>query len=718
MSKNLDFTRNSKELRDTMKWNKVVYTREQLKTAKGTIGDIIFQKDIDLKYEWVEPQLTDNGGTIINTNGDTIGSWKAIFSGNVNPIWFGVKSGESAYSTANSIAFDKVRTYCKNNSLKAVLPDGNYYISETLVLDYDFSGTSRKNTVIIQNFPNLKYGDGEMYATYDDMISSELETRLYYHYSDTTKNIFEYVFPKTAVVQLISHEYLEVSNFSVKGGNDAIYNDDTLTRVIPVTCVSTFNFNLDNKEMIHHFNRSKLSNIRAYNGYVLYALTGWISIFDSLFGTGGYIGAYMYEFNNNSIDIKMENVKLPLDIHEADVLFFNTVSAEGYISMLPSQMSRCKNIEINGIYVESNGTNNPLFEIGVREAVNPPWNDYNKCFNINILNCLPGTVTGDTLAPVLKIDSANGITLTGLQIQLDRPNVSTTNLSMNVNHNGFVTTSNNIIKTIDNNIKPLNLSPNPVFKYNLSGYYFADRDSTHTIIESGVEITSPRCGKVIKVVADGNGLSGISLYLKYLDFPKYLKAGDQVSIGVWVYVPYTNDTKDYTPFLSSRIQDLDSNGSDGVGKSIVGKPVYITSTHIVPENLSHVIATLYMNTSGTMPAGTVMYLMSFDVFCGSNVIAAGNNNFNPDFSPIATDTGSYLKYKTTGVYYNNIEAGARIDNPDYGSVDGASPELVCNNFGDSFNYFIPIGIPPVLPTINQGAGTWWLNNGVLTQGSD
>jgi len=652
-----------------------------------------------------------------NDGGVVFDGWVRDDVENINPCWFGVKNGTSAFANDNSAAFEKTRMYCKTNLKKAVLPDGIFYISETLVLDYDFSGTSRKNTIIIQYFSNLRYGDGEMYATYENMMANELETRWYYHYSDTTKNIFEYTLPKTSVVQLISHEYLEVSNFSVKGGYDTINDDISLAKVLPVTCVSTFNFNTDNKEMIHHFNRSKLSNIRAYNGYVLYALTGWISIFDSLFGTGGYIGSYMYEFNNNSVDIKMENVKLPLDIHEANVLFFNTVSAEGFISLLPCQMSRCKNIEINGIYVESSGTNNPLFEIGVREAANPPWGDYNKCVNINILNCLPGTVTGDILAPVLNINNVNGVRLTGLQTQPDRDIVNTTSLSINVNHTGFLTTSNNIIKTIDNNIKPLNLSPNPIFKYNLSGYYFSDRYSTHTILESGVEVTSPRGGKIIKVVADGNGLSGISLYLKYLDFPKYLKAGDQVSIGAWVYVPYTTDTKDYTPFLSSRIQDLDSNGSDGVGKSIIGKPVYITSTHIVPDNLSHVIATLYMNTLGTMPAGTVMYVMSFDVFYGSNITAAGNSDFNKDFSPIAIDTGSYLKYKTIDVYTNNSEPGDRIDNPDYGSIAGSASELVCNNFGDSFSSFIPIGIPPVLPTTNQGAGTWFLDNGVLTAGS-
>ena len=65
--------------------------RDALKSRKGTLGDVVLQKDIALSYEWVEPQEVDNGGTIINVDGDTTGSWKAIYSGAVNVKWFGAK---------------------------------------------------------------------------------------------------------------------------------------------------------------------------------------------------------------------------------------------------------------------------------------------------------------------------------------------------------------------------------------------------------------------------------------------------------------------------------------------------------------------------------------------------------------------------------------------------------------------------------------------------
>jgi len=65
-----------------------IQDRDELKNTIGNIGQVIIQKDIALNYEWVEPQLEDNGGTIINPDGDSSGSWKAIYDGAVNVKWF------------------------------------------------------------------------------------------------------------------------------------------------------------------------------------------------------------------------------------------------------------------------------------------------------------------------------------------------------------------------------------------------------------------------------------------------------------------------------------------------------------------------------------------------------------------------------------------------------------------------------------------------------
>ena len=72
----------------------VVEDRETLRKTIGKVGAIALQKDIALNYEWVEPQLEDNGGTIINVDGDGSGSWKAIYYGAVNVKWFGAKETE------------------------------------------------------------------------------------------------------------------------------------------------------------------------------------------------------------------------------------------------------------------------------------------------------------------------------------------------------------------------------------------------------------------------------------------------------------------------------------------------------------------------------------------------------------------------------------------------------------------------------------------------
>lgn len=55
-----------------------VSDRDALKAKVGVLGDVVLQKDIALAYEWVEPQQTDNGGTIINPTNNTTGSWVSL----------------------------------------------------------------------------------------------------------------------------------------------------------------------------------------------------------------------------------------------------------------------------------------------------------------------------------------------------------------------------------------------------------------------------------------------------------------------------------------------------------------------------------------------------------------------------------------------------------------------------------------------------------------
>ncbi len=81
-----------------------VADRSELRSKKGSIGDIVLQRDIALYYEWVEPQLTDDNVAVINVTDDTTGSWKALYLGAVNTKWGGVDSSNSNTELGGVIA--------------------------------------------------------------------------------------------------------------------------------------------------------------------------------------------------------------------------------------------------------------------------------------------------------------------------------------------------------------------------------------------------------------------------------------------------------------------------------------------------------------------------------------------------------------------------------------------------------------------------------------
>ena len=125
--------------------------RDGLKNTIGAVGDVILQKDIALQYEWVEPQLEDNGGTIINPNGDGSGSWKAIYEGPVNVKWFGAK-GDGV--TDDTDAIKKINAFMVSNNGDVVLTSNNKICLTTVGLS--FGGV---NNVEIYDF-KLKIKDG------------------------------------------------------------------------------------------------------------------------------------------------------------------------------------------------------------------------------------------------------------------------------------------------------------------------------------------------------------------------------------------------------------------------------------------------------------------------------------------------------------------------------------------------------------------------------
>ena len=101
-----------------------------------TIGDGAFGSNI---FEWDSTSTeTDNGGTIIKLTSITTGRYKLKFSGTVNVKWFGDCEN-------NTLLFQEVIDYCKDNSLNIKTDKTIFNLSETLYvfgIMLDFSGST------------------------------------------------------------------------------------------------------------------------------------------------------------------------------------------------------------------------------------------------------------------------------------------------------------------------------------------------------------------------------------------------------------------------------------------------------------------------------------------------------------------------------------------------------------------------------------------------
>jgi len=681
--------------------------RDGLKNTIGAVGDVILQKDIALQYEWVEPQLEDNGGTIINPNGDSSGSWKAIYEGPVNVKWFGAKTGVEN-STVFYDAFTKAEDYCYNNSVNMKIDDGEFYSKKPLITRCSIEGSN--NTTLKQDFDNLKYGNGELYSSYEEMIAGELETRILYDYNDTTIELFEYIFPKSAILTINSKNAgIEIRNLSVQGGDVYIDSDDKMNLVTPVVCINTFNFAVDNKEMINHFSRNLMENVKVGNAYVGFALTGWVSVFNNLYVNGTKVGAYIFEFNSNTLDIKTENTAKPLDMHEVNSLKIDSFLTEGNITREANIYSRVSNLVFTSYHIEDKiiDKSNEI-EIGVREAINEPYVNYMKCYNIKILSMSSvGSLNMLNVPELLKTDKIDYLDISLTETIFHRKTIiktyNTTNISIkNINKESLP------IQIADNTIKSVNLNPNPEFIHGLSTYYITTKDGTHEIVDNQtIGIKKMTNGNVLKLTATGDAYHSTKLYFKHPDTSKYIDK--TLYVGVLFYIPDTNVSKN--PVVGVTIFNSDTNNRNYSGVRY-GQYYYVMlPVDTLPD--FNIIRTEFMiNGYGTPTNGDVMYILSVDFLT--------EPTFDRDFkyqSPFCFDRGSYLVYTQTDMYYGEANEKDRVLNPNFAIGNGTSEELQKGNSTSSPSNWKPIGLPSDLPTSNSGAGTVWSNDGVLTLGS-
>lgn len=159
-------------LTDTTKWvciaskNSIVNSIVELKTISNieSINVLGYYEKGDGgggTFYWDATSTeADNGGTIIQATGVVTGRWKRVFSGAVNVKWFGAK-GDGA--TDDTVAIQSALFFARDSDYGAnvFLPDGKYYISQTLVIEsktqsefynrVNIEGSSSVNCTIIYN---------------------------------------------------------------------------------------------------------------------------------------------------------------------------------------------------------------------------------------------------------------------------------------------------------------------------------------------------------------------------------------------------------------------------------------------------------------------------------------------------------------------------------------------------------------------------------------
>jgi len=706
-----------------------------------TINNVNLFKNVNPEiYKKIELEDGGRSGTFTydssrkdeNDGGVCFNGWVRDGIDKIFGEWFGVIPNDKSAHITNSNNLDLLKTYCNNNDATGTLGPGKYYISRTFVINFNFIASGAYKTIFYQIFPEL---DVSNYNDYNDMLNQQVVSTPYKAYGQQLV-LFNYLTPKLSIIEVVADKNIHVGNFTIKADQHAYSTSaDMNSGILPVIGLRAGNFDNDHN-VTGHFNRSLMENITVHSCYQLFYLSGWVSGYKRLFGTYAKIGLRAYEFNNNDVDIKMESVEQPLDLHELNSVQFYSFLSEGSTDMKPCEFSRLRSVTFNGFYTEgSYNTNSPVINVGLRtmdENLTNYWY-YRSCKDLSILDISSAQRAANVSVPYIDVDYVNGLTINTYDKYIKRNLIRYTPRSRNIKNNSAMYEST--FHTIQDNINTLSapniINPNPFFKYGLSGYrdYNTNVDITYVNEDNGVKsLTKNTMIKITQI--DTSETSQFSPYLWYGDddLKSIFKPGDTLAVYAWIYIPSTPELENGDSVFRAvfHVSDLNDNASysgERIDKIQYDKwsllRLYIEN---IPDYIKLVNPKFRIENVNSVTNPQTFYIDS--LFITNNVATEYmliNGNYNLNNSPIAIDNGEYQKYLVTPPVTTRFKSvmGDRINNPNYdkNTINGEAEFLICKTDGDTVDNWEPLTPPLLLPTTNQGAGTWFLDNGVITAGS-
>jgi len=702
---------------------------------KNTIDDmlsIVGMKDNDV----CNVSETGRGGTFTydssrkdeNDGGVCFNGWvrDGIENSYVSPYWFGAISKDSSKATINVTAFLNADNFAFNNNKAVGNCSGVFYINDELKFTVDFIGDGRLST----EFHPINF---------DSVI--ENYTHLFW---DGNKEAFIYERPTKAVVSCESN-ILKLEGFSIVG--PYIGSDDDLNKILPIAGVRVGGIS---SPTTTSQSRSSLSDIYIKGCHTSFVIRGWINTFTNLLSVGSKIGLFATEFNNNVIDIKIENSVLPMKIYGASASVFNGYMYEGRVTSNPAELDLCKNIVINCVYSENpiggSQATGGIFKFGMTTPIDSSLltrKDKHYCQNIQINGLsLSGNIPNTSYN--ITCDRINKLELNGISSNDYNKELSITENSKNIINNIVYVCYDkrkvNLSKTRLVASPPIQLAPNNTFQYGQSGlginvtnkvsYEFIKNDTT--INNDYIEPLTN--GYMCKFTLNEDSEAGTAergnIYVRFPDMSIFQKCKN-ITIGAWVYFPKNTANTDSVNTPGQPLAYFFASGDTypSSQKRMLNYDdwVFMIGELEVPDNVYRTGISVYFTKDDGLitPAGSEFYIDSIYIINGNEpieylekgIFATSDNYF-------CNQNGSNLEFKqplqNSGEIGNNI--GDIQPNPDYDVGSGLTPKIIAseknspyynNKWMPVFNNFNLLD----LPTTNQGAGTWFLDNGVITAGS-
>lgn len=279
----------------------------------------------------------------------------------------------------------------------------------------------------------------------------------------------------------------------------------------------------------------------------------------------------------------------------------------------------------------------------------------------------------------------------------------------------------------------INFAPNSKLKYFNTGILSGYRNTLSNVTVESLKIDSgirPIYSNMLKITNTENTNNGnrISLSLQSPLIKTELLTNDEVTVGAWVYVPsqsFNNSNTATMPYISFALIDL-VNGSDfseQISIRAFDRWVFVTASKVFTKiNLDAIDFSFRFSPSQVTPIGTYMYLGGLFMFKNIDKGSIYNQEFD-DMNLIGYDNGESMTYFIDDFtnltnHYINVNINDLVINKT-ATLGAFKYRKFTNNDRLRTALYTYDGFPQrdKIPASNQGVGTLWSNNGVLTLGS-